>query len=128
SPRAIGHLERGDPVHVALGQRDIIPTVEQARAADRIDGEAEALIAALDRLPLEIDAHGPAWLLAEQAYERRRLIVRDDRGQQSVLHRVARKDVAEGWRDHAPDAVIPERIDRRLTRGAAAEVAAAHDD
>src|SRR5262245_28742469 len=109
SPRAIGQLERGDVVHVALGQRDVIPTVEQARAADRIDGEAEALIAALDRLPLEIDAHGPAWRLAEQAYERRCFVVRDDRGQQSVLHRVARKDVAEGWRDRAPDAVIADR-------------------
>src|SRR5262249_25840143 len=128
SPCAIGHLEGGNLVHVALGQRDIIPTVEQAPAADRIDGEAEALIAALDRLLLEIDAHGPAWRLAEQAYERRRFIVRDDRGQQSVLHRVAGKDVAEGWRDHAADAVIAERIDRRLARGAAAEVATADDD
>src|SRR5262249_15721118 len=125
---AIGQVERGDLVHRARGQRDVIPAVEQARAVDRIDGEAEALIAALDRLPLESDAHGPAWLLAEQAYERRRFIVRDDRGQQSVLHRVARKDVAEGWRDHAPDAVIPKRIHRRLARGAAAEVATAHDD
>src|SRR5262249_60209627 len=118
---AIGDIERDDLVHVALGQRDVIPTNEQARAADRIDGEAEALIAALDRLPLEIDAHGLAWLLAEQAYERRRFIVRDDRGQQSVLHRVAGKDVAEGWRDHAADAVIAARIDRPLARRAAAE-------
>src|SRR5262245_6492793 len=128
SPCAIGRLVRGNLVHIAFGQRDVVPTVEQARAVDWIDGEAEALIAALDRLPLEIDAHGPAWLLAEQAYERRRFVVRDDRGQQSVLRRVASKDVAEGWRDHAPDAVIAERIDRRLARGAAAEVATAHDD
>jgi len=27
---AIAHLERGDLVHIALGQRDVIPTVEQA--------------------------------------------------------------------------------------------------
>src|SRR6516225_1565803 len=65
--RAIGHPEGCDLVDVALGQSDVVPTVEQARATDGIDGEAEALIAALDRLLLEIDAHGPARLLAEQA-------------------------------------------------------------
>src|SRR5262249_49287165 len=126
--RAIGYPEGCDLVDVALGQRDVIPTVEQSRAADRIDGEAEALITALDRLLLEVDGQGPARRLAEQAYERGRFVVGDDRGQPSILRRVARKDVAEGRRDDAADAVIAERIDRRLARGAAAEVASTHDD
>src|ERR1700730_1546279 len=72
---AIGHLEGCDLVDIALGQCDVVPTVEQARAVDRIDDEAEALIAAFDRLLLEIDGEGPAWLLAEQAHERGRFIV-----------------------------------------------------
>src|ERR1700730_15132943 len=73
--RAIGHLEGCDLVDIALGQCDVVPTVEQARAADRIDNEAEALIIASDQLLLEIDGEGPARLLAEQAYERGRLVV-----------------------------------------------------
>ena len=39
------------------------------------------------------------------------------------LHRVASKDVAERWRDHAADAVVVKRINRRL-----AEVPAGYDD
>src|SRR5262249_35547232 len=127
-PCAIGRLERSDLVRVALGQRDVIPTVEQAGAADRIDGKAEDFIAALDRLLLEIHSQAPGRLLAEEANERGRLIVGDDRGQQAILRRVASKDVAEGWRDDAANAVIVEGIDRGLARGAAAEVANSHDD
>ena len=62
--RAIGHLERGDLVAIAFGQRDVVPAVEQPRAADRIDGEAEGSIAAQDRLLLEIDGYRLARLLA----------------------------------------------------------------
>src|SRR6516162_2507244 len=79
--RAIGHLEGCDLVDIALGQSDVVPTVEQARAADRIDGEVEASIAAFDRLLLKIDGQGLAPLLPEQAHERCRLIVWDDRSQ-----------------------------------------------
>src|SRR5262249_53226208 len=82
----------------------------------------------LDRLLLEIDGQAPGRLLAEEANERGRLIVGDDRGQQAILRRVASKDVAEGWRDDAANAVIVEGIDRGLARGAAAEVANSHDD
>jgi hypothetical protein len=110
----IGDLERGNLIHVALGQRDVVPTIEQARAADRIDGKLEALIAALDHLLLEINGQGPGRFLAEQARQRGRLVVGDDRCQQAVLCRVARKDIAEGRRDHASDTVIVECIDRRL--------------
>src|ERR1700730_4934092 len=73
--RAIGHLEGCDLVDIALGQYDVVPTVEQARAADRIDDEAEALIIASDHLLLEIDGQGPARRLAEQAPERGCLVV-----------------------------------------------------
>src|SRR6516165_7362797 len=73
--RAIGHLEGCDLVDIALGQRDIVPTVEQARAADRVDDEVEASIAAFDRLLLEIDGQGLARLLAEQAHEGDCLVV-----------------------------------------------------
>src|SRR5262249_54559138 len=113
-PCAIGRLERGDLVRVALGQRDVIPSVEQAGAADRIDGKAEGFAAALDRLLLEIDGQAPGRLLAEEANERGRLILGDDRGQQAILRRVASKDVAEGWRNDAANAVIVEGIDRGL--------------
>src|SRR6516225_8302503 len=73
--RAIGHLEGCDLVDIALGQCDVIPTVEEARAADRIDDEVETLSAAFDRLLLEIDGEGPARRLAEQAHERGRFVV-----------------------------------------------------
>src|SRR5262245_39649058 len=74
-PCAIGRLERNDLVPAALGQGDIVPAVEQARAADRIDREAEGLIAALDHLLLEINSQAQRRLLAEEAHERSRLVV-----------------------------------------------------
>src|SRR5215467_86112 len=73
--RAIGHPEGCDLVDVALGQRDVVPTVEQSRAEGRIDDEAEASIAAGNRLLLEIDDQDPIRLVAEQAHEVGRLIV-----------------------------------------------------
>ena len=126
--RAIGRLERGDLVHIAVGQRDVIPAVQQARAADGINGEEEGSIAALDGLLLEIEGQWLARLLAEHGHERGRLVVGDDRGQQSVLDRIACEDVAEGWRNDTSDAVVVERIDRRLARGAAAVVALGDED
>src|SRR5204863_10100760 len=79
--RAIGRLERGDVVLVALCHRDVVPGVEQAGAADRIDGEAQGLPPTRDRLLLEIDRHGRIRRLVDAARERGRLLVRHDRGQ-----------------------------------------------
>ena len=57
-----------------------------------------------------------------------RLLVGDDGREQSVLNGIAGKDVAEGRRDHAADAVVVKRIDRGFARRAAAEIAAADHD
>ena len=51
-------LEGGDALGVTVGQVDVVPAVEQLIAADRIDAEGEAPVAARDRLLLEIDPDG----------------------------------------------------------------------
>src|SRR5262249_1100814 len=125
---AVVRLERRDSIAKARGERDVVPTVEQPQAADRIDRKGVEAIAAQDRLPLEIDGHRK---LRPRQQGRRQLgclLLGDGRSQQPVLHGVAGKNVAERRRDHASNAEIAERIDRGLARGAAAEIAAADDD
>ncbi len=48
-------LERRDLVAIALGQRDVVPAVEQPHLAHRIDGEVVGAVAADDGLLLQID-------------------------------------------------------------------------
>ncbi len=52
----------------------------------------------------------------------RRLL--DARRQQPVLDGVGGEDIAEARRDHRAEAEVGERVDRRLARGARAEIAA----
>src|SRR5215831_2157249 len=116
---SIPRLERRDPVAIAFRERDVVPALEQALAAHRIDGEGVAAIAADDGLLLEIDGDGKFWRAGERGHELGGIGVGDDGGEEPVLHGVAGEDVAERGRDHAADAVVVERVDRRFARRAA---------
>ena len=131
SPRpaaAVCGLEGGNPVAVALRQVDVVPAVEQLIAAHRIDAEREGAIAACDRLPLEVDYDGQFRLGGDGGAEFEHVGFGEDGGEQAVLDRILREDVAERRCDHAADAGIVERIDGRFARRAAAEIAAGDED
>src|SRR5262249_26251025 len=121
-------LERANAILVALCQRDVVPSVEQAQAARRIDGECVKTVPADNRLLLEVDRERQRRPSVQCGSDFGCFFVRDGRCQQSVLGGVTGKDVAERWPDDAADTKVMKRIDRRLARGAATKVVRADQD
>ena len=115
-------LEGGDASGVAVGHVDIVPAVEQLIAADRVDAESEAPVAARDCLFFEIDGDRHVRIGRDRGAELSHIGFRQHGRQQSILDGVLREDIAEGRRDHAADAGFVKRIDRRFARRAAAEI------
>src|ERR1700730_7909683 len=107
----IPRFELCDLVAIALGQLDVLPSVEQPGAADRVDHERDGVTAAQNRLLLQIDRHRQRGFLIQQGNETRCLVLAHDGREQSILDGIARKDVAEGWGDHAANAAVYERVD-----------------
>ena len=115
---AVRRLEGRDPRAIALGQVEFVPAVEQPRAARRIDGERST------SLPRSIVCSSRSTYRRGRSARPRTTVLDASSSatigrQQSVVHRVAGKDVAEARRDHAADAGVDQRIDRRLARRAA---------
>ena len=50
-------LELGDGLFVSKGESDVVQTLEQTGAGDRVDGEGVAAVPAQNRLLREIDRH-----------------------------------------------------------------------
>src|SRR4029079_13299018 len=107
----------------ALGQVDVVPAIEQLIAADRVDREREGYAGTADGLPFEVDGDLLRRRLAYHGGQLLDVRLRGDRGEQPVLHGILRKDIAERRCDDATKTVIVQGIDRRLARGAAAEIA-----
>jgi hypothetical protein len=87
--------ERCDSVPVAFRQINIVPAVDQLIAADRIDGKWVDTIAARNRLPFEIDAHGLVGIGGDCRRELGGVGFGQDRRQQPILDRVLREDVTK---------------------------------
>ena len=81
-----------------------------------------------NRLLFQIDGYRHFRRFLQRGHERRSLVFGHDGREETVLHRVAGEDIAEGRRNRAADAVVVERIDRRLPRRPAAEIALGDDD
>ncbi len=80
---------------MALREIDVVPAVEQLIAADGIDGEGEAAIAAGDGLLLQIDCDRRFGISRNKGAEFADVGFRQDGRQKAVLDGVLRKDVAE---------------------------------
>ena len=87
--------KRRNAVDIATGQIDIVPAVEQLTAADGIDAKGLDTIAARDRLRDEIDRDRQFRIAGDGRCEFGDLVFGKDRRQQSILHRILRKYVAE---------------------------------
>ena len=107
---------------MAAGQVDIVPAVQQLGAPDRIDREGRSEIAENDAPASRSTVIAPA-PSASAASSASPSSSRDLRRQQPVIDGVGREDVAEARGDDAADPVIDQRVDGRLARGAAAEIA-----
>lgn len=119
----VASFECRDVHPVAFRQVNIIPAVQQLIAAYGVDRERAAQVAATDGLLLQVDADRLLRIGGQHGGNLGNLLLGHDRSQQTVLDRVLRKDIAErGW-DDATDAMVVDRVDRRLARGSAAEIA-----
>src|ERR1700745_1483235 len=102
---------------------ELVDAAQEAFLAEGVDVEGMARTVRADhRLRREIDLHARAQLRFEGAAQRRRRLDRKGDRQEAVLEAVLVEDVAEARRDDGAETVIPERIDRMLARGAAAEI------
>src|SRR5229473_5513296 len=122
-------LEGGDVGIVAERERDLVEPLEQALLAESID--FEAVHVARERghfLAVEIDAHMRARLLRQLGLQGGYLLGRQHDRQQPVLEAIVEENVAKTRRDHGAEPEIPQRIDRVLARGAAAEVLLGDED
>src|SRR5260370_24237651 len=116
-------LEGGDVGIVAEREGDLVEPLEQALLAESIDFEAVHVARGRGQfLAIEIDGQVRARLLRKLGPQAGRLLGRQRDRQQSVLEAIVEEDVAEARPDHGAEAVIPQRIDRVLARGAAADV------
>src|SRR5436190_10017223 len=61
STNAVHCFERCNLGPTAAGQIDVLPSVQQTQAADRIDRETKSVAAKRNRLCREIDAHRQRW-------------------------------------------------------------------
>src|SRR5207248_8035711 len=102
---------------------DLVETLEQALLAEWIDFEAVHIAGRRDDfLAIEIDSHMRARLVGQLVLERGDLLGRQHDRQQRVLEAIVEENIAEARRDHGAESVIPQRVDRVLARGAAAEI------
>src|SRR5207237_9218456 len=88
----------------------------------RIDVERGLPPTEADRLSLEVDLRLPG------LHQRLDVILRKGNRQKPDLRAVRVEDARERRRHDRPEAVVLERPGRVLARGAAAEVAAGHED
>jgi len=117
--------KRRYPVGILRCKINIIPAIYQFLPAHGIQIKANVLPcdrgAPCAKINLRCDC-GPC----HPGHQKRSHIVVDLRGQQTVVHRIARKDVAKAGRKDRPDAVIHQRINRRFTAAAAAKIPPRH--
>ena len=98
-------------------QADVVPSVQQAFLAERVDLEWQLFAVRLHHaLPRQIDGQlvsGKRRDFGEEAFHLR---LGQHQRQQSVLEAVGEKDVGERRRDDRAEAVIVERPRRMLAR------------
>src|SRR6476620_7664020 len=93
--RPIARFKRRDSITQAFSECNIVPAIQQSHATDLIDRKSVGAIAARNRLLFQIDGHREPRRPVQSRRYLRSLIVRDDRSEQAVLRRIARKDVAK---------------------------------
>src|SRR6516165_5368866 len=80
TPASIIRFECPDTLAIALGQCKVVPSIEQAHAANRFDREGVGALAANDGLPFEIDGDGKIWRLRQQSHHLGSILFRDGCG------------------------------------------------
>ena len=110
---------------MAQGQADVVPAVEQAFLAERINAEGnEMTIRATHRLFRQIDQQAVARRGIDLLEQRLDFIRRQRDQQNAVLETVAEKNVGEALGQDDAETVIEQRPGRMFTRTATAEVLA----
>src|SRR6185437_7227688 len=122
--RVVFLFELVECVRVAQRQADVVEALEQAIAAEWIDGETrrEPLVVA-HRVFFERDGQLVVVALRCAVEQRLHLLLGQRDEQNAVLAGVRVEDVGEGWRDDAAEAVIGQRPRSVFSRGPAAKVA-----
>ena len=123
-PARPGGLEGVDRVGVSQRQADVVEPLQQPPADVVVHLERHRQIRGLHRLLGQVDGDLGARLVLQQLPEQLDVGLRDLRGQQPALGRVAAEDVGEPGGDHHPEPVVHQRPDGVLARRPGAEVGA----
>ena len=103
-----------DLISVALGEVDIVPSIQKLVAADRIDFKGISSIAANNGSSVQIDRDRPLRIGRHRRCHIGDIGIGNDGRHQSVLDRILCEDIAERRRDDAAKSIIVESIDRRF--------------
>src|SRR5579864_9303044 len=122
-------LERRDFFFVDERQANVVKTLEQAIAAEGIDGEGTAQAAIVgDDLVFEIDGEAVALVLLRAREKLVHLLVRQRDRQNPVLEAIVVEDVGVARRENRAEAVIENGPGSVFAAGAATEIRSRKDD
>src|SRR5262245_9181596 len=100
---------------VAFGEIDIIPSIQELVATDRINFKGVGSVAAGNSFPLEIDGHQQLWIVIDRCSHGGDIGFGNGRRQQTVLDRVLREDIAERWCDDATKSMVVQCVNGSFT-------------
>ena len=121
-------LEISDKILVSQGQADVVEALEQPPAGVVVDLEGGHDLSGVDRPGDEVDRDLGTGVVLEVLPDQLDVVLRDDRGEQSLLAAVSAEDVGEARADDDPEAPVHQGPHGVLSTRARAEVRAGDED